>query len=134
MLVEAAIIMSLLFTLTFGALQYCYVFLKLSQVQNAAREGARIAVLPSTTSNTAVTNRIETLMADAGMPQTSSAYTVSTYVNGAGTTADVSTATSGQPIKLVIAVSYANVQAFGASLVPTPTTLHATVTMTKEGP
>lgn len=59
MTVEAAIVFPLLLLLTLGAIRYGWLFLKAEQITNAARMGARIAVLPNSTAdtvNTAVNN------------------------------------------------------------------------------
>ena len=47
MAVEAALVFPLLLLLTLGAIRYGGLFLKAQQITNAARMGARIAVLPN---------------------------------------------------------------------------------------
>ena len=57
--IEVAIAFPLLLIITLGAIRYGWLFLKAQQITNAARMGARIAVLPDSTVdtvNTAVTN------------------------------------------------------------------------------
>jgi Flp pilus assembly protein TadG len=44
--VEAALVFPLLLILTLGAIRYGWLFLKTQQITNAARMGARIAILP----------------------------------------------------------------------------------------
>lgn len=44
--VEAAIVLPVILMVTFGAIKYGWLFLKAQQITNAARNGARIAVLP----------------------------------------------------------------------------------------
>ena len=45
-MVEAAIVFPILLMLTLGAIEYGWLFLNAQQVTNAARQGARIAILP----------------------------------------------------------------------------------------
>ena len=47
--IEAALICPLLFLLTLGVIRYGWLFLKAQQITNAARMGARTAVLPNAT-------------------------------------------------------------------------------------
>lgn len=137
--VEAAIVMTLLITLTMGLLQYGWMFTKWSQVQDAARQGARVAVLPSTTSSDSISNGttgvVDTVMSNDGM--SSSGYTVTIYMTHNGTKSLINWATlqTGDIITVVVQVTYSNVQAFSvsSSIVPAPSTLTATVSMTREG-
>ena len=124
-LVEAAIVVPLLLLLTFGLLEYGWLFIKSQQLGNAAREGARLAATPDAT-NATVNARISSLMSDAGMG--GSGYTVTL------TPSDVAAAATGESVKVSISVAYANVSVAGASMVPVPSTLGAAVSAMKEGP
>ena len=48
-LVEMALVLLLLLTLTFAILEYGWIFLKSHHIANAARQGARIAATPDAT-------------------------------------------------------------------------------------
>lgn len=138
MLVEASIVMTLLIMLTLGLLQYGWVFTKWSQIQDAARQGARVAVLPSTASNDTLFNSnkngtIDTILSSDGLG--SSGYTVTV------TPALSSTLATGTVISVTVTVPYGSntdvrtnpVGNLPSWLVPTPANLKATVTMTREG-
>jgi hypothetical protein len=64
--VEFAVILPLLLVILFGIIEYGYVFMVRLTLQNAAREGARIAVLQTTVEPyTEVTSRIDQIMSTA---------------------------------------------------------------------
>jgi Flp pilus assembly protein TadG len=123
--VEAALVFPLLILLTLGVIEYGWLFLKVQQLTNAARNGARIGIRPDATSQDVV-DVIDTLMASAGMD--SSGYAI-TILPG-----DVSAVIVGEAVNVEIMVPCANISMIGAPLLPTPTNLHASVTMAKEGP
>lgn len=67
-IVEFAIVLPLLLTVLFGIIQYGWVFMVRQTLQMAAREGARVAVLPTSVSPyTNVTTRINEVMATTGL-------------------------------------------------------------------
>ena len=66
--VEFAVVLPLLLTILFGVIEYGYVFMVRLTMQNAAREGCRVAVLRSSESPyTEVTTRINQVMAPTGL-------------------------------------------------------------------
>jgi Flp pilus assembly protein TadG len=122
-IVEAAILFPVLLMVTFGMMEYGWMFLKMQQLNNVAEVAARMAAMPTAT-NTTVTSEITTLMSGYGMG--SSGYTT-TF-----TPSDVSTAAAGATVQVQLSVSYANVKVVGSGFVPTPSTINASVTMVKE--
>jgi len=68
-IVEFAIVLPLLLTVLFGIIQYGWVFMVRQTLQMAAREGARVAVLPASVcpSYPNATNRIDEVMATTGL-------------------------------------------------------------------
>ncbi len=71
--VEFAVVLPLLLMILFGIIEYGWVFMVRLTLQNAAREGCRVAVLQTTTTPyTEVTNRIDEIIAPTGV----SGYTV----------------------------------------------------------
>lgn len=72
-LAEAAIVLSVLIMVTLGAIKYGWLFTKLHQTTNAAREGARHAVLPGATLPE-VQAAVKLVMDAGGIPE--GAYTV----------------------------------------------------------
>jgi Flp pilus assembly protein TadG len=130
MIVEAALILPLLLLLTFGGLKYGWLFIKWQQITNCSRYIARIAVLPGDRSeeiNTALTR----LMAQANIPVTSDTLTIA-YPDGS---ADV-----GKAVEVTISVPVDSIDILkigkpgGIVYLPTPKTLSARMTMSKEGP
>jgi Flp pilus assembly protein TadG len=121
--VEMAISLMLLVLLTFGVLEYGWMFLRIQELTNAARAGARYAVIPDAT-NAGVGAAVANLMTGAGI----SGYDVSVSVE------DVSTPDTGEPITVTVSVPYANVTLLNMSIFPTPETLSASATMAKETP
>lgn len=80
-IVEFAVVAPVLIAILMGIIEYGYVFLVQQTLTNAAREGARIAVLQSTTSDDPINARIAEIMAAAGID----GYTVTlTHADPAG--------------------------------------------------
>ncbi len=123
--VEMAIVLTLLVMLTMGAIQYGLLFLRTQQITNAARQGARIAILPTSTAGD-VQAAIESLMAAAGMAQVSSGYSVAITPGDLG-------GDPGDAISVRIVVPAVNVALMNTPLLPVPANLGAEVTMAKEG-
>ena len=125
-LIELAIVLPLLLAITFGVMEYGWMFLKASQIANAARQGARVGARPD--ANTATVNAaIASAMTAAGIP-------AGAYSGGVTLTpANPATLASGEQFKVRISVPYANID-LGLPLIPTPTNLTSEVTMAREGP
>jgi len=122
--VEMAIVLLLLVMVTMGAIQYGLLFLRTQQITNAARQGARIAILPTSTV-TDVETAIESLMAAAGMAKATSGYTLDRP--------DDLDLLPGEEVTVRIVVPAANVALMNTPLLPVPANLGAKVTMAKEG-
>jgi len=121
--VEAAFILPILLTLTFGMFEYGWLFLKSHQITNAARHGARTAAVVGAT-NTDAINAVTAAMDSGGMAGTG--YTVSIQP------ADVTTMDVGQTLTVQVNVPYEALRLTGMPL-PTPETLRASVSMAREG-
>ena len=125
---ETALVLALiLLPLTFGVIEYGWLFLKSQQITNAARNGARVAIRSGSTT-AIVESSIEYLMASAGMAKIKCGYVV-TYPLG-----NVGSVAVGQPLTVKVEVLSANVDIVNYSLLPRPTNIRASVTMAKEGP
>ena len=124
--VEAAIVFPLLLLLTFGAIKYGWLFLKAQQITNAARHGARIAILPGVTVNDDVLPAIQSLMAAAGINSGDYSVTISP--------ADFPSAAAGDTVTIQVTVPCANIDIMQVPLLPSFENLGASVTMAKEGP
>lgn len=126
-LVEMSIVLSLLMMLTLGVVEYGWLFLKAQQITNAARSGVRYAVTPGVTTVAQVTNSASpavSFLTQMGIPVRSGTVVVPTGVQPG----------SGNPVTVTVTVPYSDVQLTGFALLPVPGSLHATVTMAKEGP
>ena len=117
-----AIVIPILLILTLGLIEYGWVFLKVSQLNQAARHGVRTAVRPDATAEQ-VTAAVDNMMTAAGIP--SSKYTL-TYTDLA---VDV-----GQPITVHIAVNYDDLSLTGTGFLVLPDQIQGRGTMSKEGP
>jgi len=123
---EAALVFPLLLLLTFGAIKYGWLFLKAQQITNAARHGARIAILPGVTVNDDVLPAIQSLMESAGINSGDYSVTISP--------ADFPSAAAGDTVTIQVTVPCANIDIMQVPLLPSFENLGASVTMAKEGP
>ena len=121
-MVEMAIVMPVLLILTLGLMEYGWVFLKVSQINQAARQGVRTAVRPDATTDDVAT-AVQNMMKQAGIK--SGDYTL-TYT-------DINVAV-GQPVTVQVAVDYSKLKLTGTALIPLPNQLQGRGTMAKEGP
>ena len=124
-LVEMAIVVLLLFLLTFGIIEYGWLFLKAQQITNATRQGARVGVRWGAT-NANVIAAINTLMTSAGMEGKYDTPTISP--------ADIYPLRGGIAITVTVTVPTVNIALVNIPLLPKPTYISASVTMAKEGP
>lgn len=122
MTVEAALLFPLLLLLLFGVIEYGWVLLKTQQITNAARHGARMAVV-------ADANNDEVAL---GVAQLMTAVNISGYQ--LTLPVDVGAFAPGETLTVRISVPIENVQLAGPTFVPVPSVLAASVTMVKEGP
>ena len=122
--VEAALILPLLLLLTLGAIKYGWLFLKAQQITNATRHGARLAILPDSTTED-VENAIINMLADTNISINAGNITI--------TPADITIPAIGDAIEVRVTVPTADVDIMNVSLFPTFANLGASVTMAKEG-
>ena len=116
--VEMAIVTPILLTLVFGIIEYGWVFTVRQAMTNAAREGARVAILRGT-DDLDITTRCEEYLAPYGM---------TTAVT------EIVHATPGNPVERVtIRVPYADITLLGSFFGNTAFDLTAVSSMRKEG-
>ena len=123
-LVEMALVLPVLLLLTFGVIEFGWMFTTTSQVTNAARNGVRLGVRPDSTSAD-VEDAIASSLAAVGLAEGD--YTVVIDPE------EVDGLDPGTAITVTITVPYANVDLTGFPL-PTPDNIVVSVTMVKEGP
>ena len=122
--VEAALVFPLLILLTFGAIKYGWLFLKVQQITNATRYGARLAILPDATGDE-VKTAIINMMTAANIPVTVDNITI--------TPVDISSLSVGDSIEVRIIIPAEDVDIMDVSIFPSVGNLGASVTMAKEG-
>lgn len=120
---EFALVSVPLMLLLVGLIDYGFIFLKAQQITQAARAGARAAVLPDAT-NASVDAAIDALLTDAGIDSYSLVLTP----------ADVTTVAPGTAISVEVTVTTEQLALIDTSLLPVPAQLKATASMAKEGP
>lgn len=106
-LVEMAITLSLLVTLTFGMIEFGYFFYVKNSFSNAAREGARAAIVPGA-QNSDVTTAVTNALTSCHYPNNSYTVTVTDTSNGALT---VSSASSGTAIQVNVSATWGTIGA-----------------------
>lgn len=125
MIVEAALILPLLLLLTFGGLKYGWLFIKWQQTTNVARHAVRYAVRPTPVDPPpgyqTPSQLINALMDDYDMP----GYNLVQLTDNVAV---------GSPVVVQIDVPVADIDILKMPFLPTPTTLSARMTMSKEGP
>ena len=129
-LIEAALVLPLLLLVVLGILDFGMLFWQFEGVTNAAREGARIAILPGY-SATDVQLRVNQYLTDAGLTDTAvTTVVVPVGVDVGGTCITMTGATVAYPHNFFLVggiVTY-----FGSPAL-TATTLNATSMMRYEG-
>jgi Flp pilus assembly protein TadG len=125
--VELVLLMPLLLLLVFGLIEYGWMFMKASEVSNAARCGARHAILPSVTNATQVTGADSPagrLLTKASIPVHDDTITVTDVDPG-----------MGELVTVGVTVPYSDVELLRMKFfIPRPSHLRASVSMAKEGP
>lgn len=106
--VEMAITLSLLTTLTFGSVEFSYYFYVKNMLTQAARQGARAGAPPSG-SNSAVTTAVSGALATTNWP--ASNYTVAITDTSGNAIASVSTLASGNPIEVTVSGTWSTLGA-----------------------
>jgi Flp pilus assembly protein TadG len=131
-LIEAALTLPLLLLISVSILEFGRAYQVYQVVTNAAREGARVAVLPGT-SNSDVTSRVQTYL-QAGQianPSSATVQVTSTTISIGGGTAAASKVEVDYPFSFVVLQPVANLVT-GSSTLGTPLTLTAVATMRNE--
>lgn len=127
---DAALVLPILLSLTFGTVEYGHYFFVKHAMQGAAREGARAAITPSAT-NATVTAAVNSSMSAAGF--NSSVYTVS--IRNATDTANlnVSGLAAGTGILVKVSCTWGTVGLRPLGLIGSNKQVVGMTTMRKEG-
>lgn len=119
-------VLPIVLLLTFGLIEYAWIFLKSQQVASAARNGARAASLPDAQQGEVVES-VRQYLEDRGLDGEGVAAIVLTPAN-------LSDASSGEHVEVSVTVDYQKVSITGLRLIPRPESLGSSTTMAKEGP
>ena len=134
-LLETALVLPLLLLVSVGIFEFGRAYQTVQVLTNAAREGARVAVLPTSTSAD-VQSRVTAYMISgrlAGYAGATVAVNQSVPMAiGAGTTATASTVTVSYPFSFVVLNPVANLVVRGSALGGAPLTLTASAEMRNE--
>lgn len=125
-LVEMALVGMILILLTFGMAEYAWMFYRFQQVGNVCRQAARLGATVDATS-AQVTTLADNMLVAYGLSQANSHYTLTVSPT------NVSTVAKGTLLTVSISIPYTYVSATKMSIFPTPSTVHASVSMEKEG-
>ena len=103
-LLELAVTLLVLLTLTFGTIEFGYFFFLKNTVQGAAREGARTGIVPGS-SNTDINGAVNRVLTAAGL--STGSFSITVKVNGS--VANASTAAAGQNVEVTVTAPYGTV-------------------------
>lgn len=127
---EAALVFPILISLTFGCVEFGHFFYVKHTLQGAAREGARAAATPSSTS-TDVTTAVNNAMAATGIA--SNKYTTTIRNSADSANVDPATATAGTAILVKVTATWGNVGMRPLGLISSTKSVVGQTTMRKEG-
>lgn len=125
MLVEAAMVLPLILAITLFLLQYAWLFLKVEQITNAARHGARRAIVANVT-EAEVKAGVSNLLAASGIVDHNTVVSNLGVAKGEIVTVTITVPVSPQ----LDFVKFNDAFGFGPAILPT--SLHSSVSMAKE--
>jgi Flp pilus assembly protein TadG len=105
-LVDVVFVLPILLGLAFGVVEYGYYFFVKHNVQAAAREGARAAIVPAATLQNVV-DAVGNVMTAAGLGSTG--YTITLTDPSSGTAIDLASVTAGTSIKVTVQCTWGSV-------------------------
>ena len=105
--IEAALVLPVLLALAFGTVEFGYFFYCKHTFQGAARDGARVAILSSST-NSSVTTAVSNTMTAAGFTSGEYSTTITNASSGA-TISNVGTVATGTPIKVQVTATWSTI-------------------------
>ena len=133
MVVETAIIISLVLMVILGVFEYARLLLDWSLLNNAAREGCRYALANNT--STTLTTSVQTIVTNymAGETKSFSSFTVTISGTDGGVATAVSNLGPGDPITVTVTGTYKFLNVIPLVKMPTSFTITSAVTMLCEG-
>ncbi|MGB7157933.1 MAG: TadE/TadG family type IV pilus assembly protein [Tepidisphaeraceae bacterium] len=103
---EAALVLPIILTLSFGMIEFGYFFFVKHTLQSAARDGARVGIVSSAT-NAKVNTAVGDAMTAAGLQ--ASGYQVEIKHAQTNANLNVATATAQTPVKVVVKCTWSSV-------------------------
>jgi Flp pilus assembly protein TadG len=126
---EMALVLPLLLALAFGTIEFGYYFYVKHNMQSAAREGARAAIVPSAT-NSDVTTAVLQAMQTAGLQ--TSGYTVA-ITNTNGSAINVNSVAAGTAIRVTVSCNWGTVGVRPLGIISSNKSVSGATVMRKEG-
>lgn len=126
---DMCLVLPILLALSFGTVEFGYYLYVKHNMQAAAREGARAAIVPSAV-NSDVTTAISNVMTAAGL--SGSGYT-SAITDTSGNSLNVSTAAAGTAIKVTVQCTWGAVGVRPLGVISASKQVVGTTVMRKEG-
>ena len=127
---DAALVLPILLSLTFGTVEYGYFFFVKHSMQGAAREGCRAGIVP-TADNTSVRNAVAASLYAAGL--NSSQTSLDTKYTLTTTPSNVSGVTAGTAITVQLDCTWSNIGVRPLGLIGANKIVRGTTVMRKEG-
>lgn len=127
--VETTIVLLLLLVLFLGIMEYGWFFYAMQIVSNAAREGAREAILPDATGAS-----VDAVVGDFLERSGLAGADATVEVRADDASAVVEDVFVTVPVSVTVRIPYGDASILNTGLFPMPSELRATATMTKEGP
>lgn len=127
---DAALVLPILLSLTFGTIEYGYFFFVKHSLQGAAREGCRAAIVPSA-DNTQVTQAVAAALKAAGL--NSSLTSLDAKFNMTLTPATVAGQSAGTSITVQLDASWGSIGVRPLGLISADKTVRGVTVMRKEG-
>ena len=129
-LLDAALVLPILLSLTFGTIEYGYFFFVKHSLQGAAREGCRAAIVP-TADNTSVTQSIASALRAAGL--NSSSTTLDSKFTLTLTPSNVNGLSAGTSVTVQVDATWGQVGVRPLGLIGSAKVVRGTTVMRKEG-
>jgi Flp pilus assembly protein TadG len=128
-ILDAAFVLPILLTLTFGSIEFGYFFFVKHSLQGAAREGARAAIVPDAT-NTKVTSAVAASLNAAGM--NSSVTSLDPKYVLTLTPSTISSATTGTSVSVQLDTTWGAVGVRPLGIIPATKTVRGITVMRRE--
>ena len=126
---EMCLVLPILLGLAFGTIEFGYFFFVKHNIQAAAREGARAAIVPGATAQK-VSDAVSQVLTAAGLSGV--AYTT-TVTDASDLPIDVATAPAGTSVKVSVSMNWGEVGVSPLGVLAADKTVRGATVMRKEG-